>query len=52
MRNLTQQEEKRIEDVEWEEIMELSHEKEIFFQKVEEHKHKQLELEELNAKRK
>ena len=52
MRNLTQQEEERIEDVEWEEIMELSHEKEIFFQKVEEHKQKQLELEELNERRK
>ena len=44
MENLTPIEEKRIEDTEWEEAMEISHEKEIFLQKVEEHKQKQLEL--------
>lgn len=44
MENLTPIEEERIEDVEWEEANELYHEKEIFLQKVEEHKQKQLEL--------
>lgn len=44
MENLTPIEEKRIEDTEWEEVNEISHEKEIFLQKVDEHKQKQLEL--------
>ena len=44
MKDITPTEQMRIEDVEWEEIMELSHEKDIFLQKVEEHKRKQEEL--------
>ena len=44
MSNLSPIEEKRIEEVEWNEVMELSHEKEIFLNKLEEHNQKQLEL--------
>ena len=44
MSNLSPTEEKRIEEVEWNEVMELSHEKEIFLNKLEEHNQKQLEL--------
>lgn len=44
MSNLSPTEEKRIEEVEWNEVMELSHEKEVFLNKLEEHNQKQLEL--------
>ena len=44
MSNLSPTEEKRNEEVEWNEVMELSHEKEIFLNKLEEHNQKQLEL--------
>ena len=44
MKELTPLEEKRIEDTEWEEAMEVSHENDILKQKIEEHKKKQAEL--------
>ena len=44
MKNITPKEQERIEDVEWTEYLELTHEKEIFKQKVEEYKKKQEEL--------
>ena len=44
MKDITPLEQMRIEDTEWGEVMEISHEKEIFLQKLEEHKAKQQEL--------
>ena len=44
MEGLTPTEEKRIEDTEWEEAMEVSHENDILKQKIEEYKKKKAEL--------
>ena len=44
MEDLTPTEEKRIEDTEWEEAMEVSHENDILKQKIEEYKKKKAEL--------
>lgn len=49
MKDLTPVEQMRIEDVEWNEICEISHEEDIFKSKIEEHKKKQAEL---NARQK
>jgi len=48
MKDITPIEKKRIEDVEWNEAMEIYHEEDILKQKIEEHKKKR---EELNANR-
>ena len=48
MKDITPIEKKRIEDVEWNEAMEIYHEEDILKQKIEEHKKKR---EELNASR-
>ena len=45
MKDITPTEQMRIEDVEWTEAMELSHEADILKQKIEEHKKKRMELE-------
>lgn len=45
MKDLTPVEQMRIEDVEWNEVMEISHEADILKQKIEEHKKKKQELE-------
>ena len=45
MKELTPVEQMRIEDLEWNEVMEISHEEDILKQKIEEHKKKQRELE-------
>ncbi len=45
MKGLTETEQMRIEDVEWEEALEISHEEDILKQKIEEHKKKRKELE-------
>lgn len=45
MNDITPTEQMRSEDVEWNEVMELSHEKDILKNKIEEHKRKQREIE-------
>ena len=45
MRDLTPTEQMRIEDLEWSEALEISHEEDILKQKIEEHKRKMKELE-------
>ena len=45
MKDLTPVEQMRIEDLEWNEVLEIEHEADILKQKIEEHKKKQQELE-------
>ena len=45
MKELKPVEQMRIEDLEWNEVMEISHEEDILKQKIEEHKRKMKELE-------